>query len=188
MEAVRGHDRVRRQDRVRLGEVEPGPRGVLFDVGDGVTGAQGDGRVLLAGGQQRCVQVGAVGDEVGVGEALGVGGTAQVQGRDLVAGQGIHHDQPGRGDRRPPDGRQDAEPLQGEGGVGRELQTGADLAEPDGPFDEGDAVSGAGDRQRRGQPTDAAPDHGDAERIWGDGHTASWRGWERRAPAEGPGK
>src|SRR5690606_28414955 len=113
VQSVRSDDRVGGQRGVALREVQVYPGSVLVGLGDGVSRAQRDGGVLLTGGQQCGVQVGAVGDQVRVREAVGVGRAAQIEGGDLVTGQGIHHDQPGRGYRGCPDGRQYAEFVEG---------------------------------------------------------------------------
>ncbi|MFE1500475.1 hypothetical protein ACFW89_36110, partial [Streptomyces albidoflavus] len=89
----------------------------------------------------RSVEVGAVGDEVGVLETAEVGVTAQVESGDLLAGERVHHDELRRGDGGAPYGVEDAEFLQRQGSVRCQLQAGSDLAEAGGALHHGHAVA-----------------------------------------------
>ncbi len=126
-------------------------------------GLQGDFRRRAAGVQKRRVQIGAVGDRVSVAEAL-----AKIAGQrhagDFRAAMAVHHDEILDEHRLVGNPFAQAEPVEHAEDIGAELDAGADFAEARRLFEDARGHPLARQRQRRGQPADAAADDEDFAR------------------------
>jgi hypothetical protein len=111
-----------------------------------------------AGRQQDVEQVAAVHHQVGVAVTVPVG-LAEGEGSEHRAVNGVHHDAAVRVDGHFLDGVQDAQSVHNAGGVGADLQSGADLAERCGLFQEVHLLPGPAQREGGRKPADAAPDY-----------------------------
>jgi len=133
-----------------------------IDPGDRRAGAQGDAGAL-AGCVQDLMQVAAVDDDVGRAIA-GTEVCAEAEVGEFRAVDGIAKDQP-TGQHAPGDHLiQQPPPREDPGGVGRELQAGAYLAELCGLLQDGDPVTGPGQGDGVGEAADAATNDDDLGR------------------------
>ena len=116
---------------------------------------------LRRGGQRR-LQVAAMDGPVRCAvTAFAIG---QRNTHDLAAGAAVHHAHGMRRDHRGCQQVAQAEVDEDAGGVGRQLDAGADLFKAGGLFEHGDAQAVARQRQRSGQPSDAGAGHDDMTR------------------------
>ncbi|MNQ09637.1 hypothetical protein D3C85_224540 [compost metagenome] len=154
-QAVGAHQRLA-LPRTRIGARDADEVVAGLDLAD-ARGRDQRARALRAHGiEQQRVQVGAVHAAVRRAVALLHGIAQRHAGQFGAAAGAVDHQRLGA--RR--DGREAAaevELLKAAGGVGAELHAGADFAEVGGLFEDVGAVMGAGQRQRRGQPSDPAP-------------------------------
>ena len=136
---------------------------------DAAVGPQFDQIVRATGVEQRAVNVGAVRHRVGISETLTKAIAAGNVG-DRLAGDCVHHQQPLDQQRVLLGGRADPERIEHRERVGRDLQADADLAEGARLLQHQRAKALARQRQRTGEPADAAAGNGDRQGVTGGCH------------------
>jgi hypothetical protein len=159
--AAVGADQRRGLDALPAGRLDEDGRAVHLKAGDPGARSQLDAGGLAAV-EQRAVDVGAVGDGVGIAEALG---EALVE-RNVdhrLAGPAVHHQQPLDEHRFLLDQLTHPERVDGMPGIGRELDAGADLGELRRLLQHQHLEIAARKRQRRGEAAQAAA--GDHHRL-----------------------
>jgi hypothetical protein len=136
--------------------------------------------MVAAALEQHAVQVAAMHDRVGVAVALAEG-LAEIDVADLAVGHRVHQPELVDIDGHLPCRLADAEAIEAVEGVGAELNAGADLTQLRGLLQHQRRDVLLRQRQRRGEPADAAA--GDEDPIWAHPRPSRHAAGQSRAPA-----
>ena len=151
----------------------------LLEIADAGARANRDRVVLARGGEQKLLQIGAM--EQPERRAPALAGAGEFESREDRAVPGaMNVDRLGQ-QRRRAQRLAKAEPLEDSPGVGGDLQPGADLLDDSSALQHRDAMAGAREAERGGQPANSGAGDDD-RRAWGVVQDARRK---RRAIADG---